>query len=245
MSKDAQTIISVRVNDQELRQMTLEQLNARLQTGDVSAEDTAWMPGLPTWTAVRSLEGVVLPSEPVDASPANREFREVLSSTTHPWRRFFARFIDLILFSLLIGFLPISLASDSWLVLTLMDILTYLLWLPLEALCLAKWGTTPGKNIFGIRVMRRSGGNLPFRLALRRSLSVWVKGEALGISLLSIITNIMAYFRLTETGTTLWDAEVDAVVVHWKWGFLWGLICTLLVIMAYLLLAFIQYSAQM
>ncbi|HEY2809908.1 MAG TPA: RDD family protein [Rhabdochlamydiaceae bacterium] len=43
------------------------------------------------------------------------------------------------------------------------------LWIPFEALLLKRYGTTPGKSLFGIRVHTEIGGNLSFIDALRRA----------------------------------------------------------------------------
>lgn len=57
----------------------------------------------------------------------------------------------------------------------------YLLWLPLEAGFLTATGTTPGKWVFGIRVVKSQGQKLAYPEALKRAFLVWVQGEGLGI----------------------------------------------------------------
>jgi hypothetical protein len=44
------------------------------------------------------------------------------------------------------------------------------LWIPIEALFISRYGTTPGKSLFGIRVHTEIGGNLTFIEALKRAL---------------------------------------------------------------------------
>lgn len=44
-----------------------------------------------------------------------------------------------------------------------------LFWIPLEALLLARYKTTPGKAIFGVRVENHLGGRLPWWVSLKRA----------------------------------------------------------------------------
>lgn len=157
------------------------------------------------------------------------ESKSFLGGLYHPWRRFFARTVDILsigiliffLFSFLMGYLfpknidgyvrfienPIGAA-----------IVLYLVWLPIEALFLSKIGTTPAKWIFGIRVISNSGGNLSYANAFKRAFLVFVQGEGFGIPLVTLFTRLFAYRRLTRTGTTIWDSSVESVVIHKKWG---------------------------
>ncbi len=45
-----------------------------------------------------------------------------------------------------------------------------LLWVPIEALLLSTWKTTPGKALFSIRIETHLGGKLPFWISLKRAL---------------------------------------------------------------------------
>ncbi len=157
------------------------------------------------------------------------ESKTFLGGAHHPWRRFFARTVDLmsigilifLLFSFSVGYLfpqnidrfikfienPIGAA-----------IVLYVLWLPFEALFLSLWGTTPAKWVFGIRVTSQNGGKLSYAQALKRTVLVFVQGEGFGIPLVTLFTRLFAYRRLTKTGTTLWDTSADTVVTHKKWG---------------------------
>jgi uncharacterized RDD family membrane protein YckC len=45
-----------------------------------------------------------------------------------------------------------------------------LLWAPLEALLISKWGTTPGKALLGLSVRDAVGFKLPYSLSLKRAL---------------------------------------------------------------------------
>ncbi len=152
-----------------------------------------------------------------------------LGGIHHPWRRFFARTVDLlssgliifVLFSFLVGMLfPQNV--DGFLNAVenpiTAGIIIYLLWLPIEAVILAFTGTTPAKWVFGIRVLSHTGNKLSYPNALKRVFLVWIQGEGLGIPLVTLFTRLFAYRRLTKTGTTLWDTSVESIVTHKKWG---------------------------
>ncbi|ANX03401.1 hypothetical protein PG2T_03795 [Immundisolibacter cernigliae] len=102
--------------------------------------------------------------------------------------------------------------GQFWLV-----ILALFLMIPVEAALLSQFKTTPGKWLFGIEVANPDGEPLSSEDARRRSLDVWVKGLGLGIPIVLIVPMMLAYRRLTRTGTTLWDTSCHAVVTHRSW----------------------------
>jgi len=109
----------------------------------------------------------------------------------HPWRRFFARNLDLV-FSMVPAVIIITLllylmlpndqmvdrvlAHDTFLL-----IAAYLVWIPMEAGFLASIGTTPAKWIFGIRVQCQNGGNLTFINAFKRASLVFLIGDVFAV----------------------------------------------------------------
>jgi len=171
-----------------------------------------------------------------------------LGGRHHPWRRFMARTIDsctsgLALFLSLIfvstaampeqtaGFVEViqnpAIASAVLLI----------IWLPFEAFLLSSFGTTPAKWLFGIRVSRPDGAPLSFMAAIKRSLLLFVQGAGLGLPLITYVTQFFAYQRLTRTGTTRWDASVNAVVHHKKWGVIRVIACTAAVFLVLILMS--------
>ncbi len=171
---------------------------------------------------------------------------------THPWRRYFARLIDLIaigglIFVLSINFLVYLLPENIILINTIFGniivelIIQYILWVPIEALFISFFGTTPGKWLYGISVIKIDGTKLSFSESLERAIFVWVKGDAFGIPIILLITNYFGYKRLTKSETTLWDNEVNSIVVHKKWGF----IRVVFVVFITALIFLINYRLQM
>lgn len=154
----------------------------------------------------------------------------------HPWRRFFARTVDictsgLVLFVLMIFSLSATMpeqaagfgrAIENPII---AGIVLYLIWVPAEAVLLSLFGTTPAKWLFGIRVVHPNGDLLSLSAALNRSFLVFVQGVGFGIPFVALFTQLFAYRRLTKAGTTLWDASTSAVVLHMKWGIFRGFAC--------------------
>ena len=171
------------------------------------------------------------PAAPVDQS------KKFLGGQHHPWRRLFARTVDictagLVLFMLLIfafsATMPEQAAGFAKAIENpiIASVVLYLIWLPAEALLLSLFGTTPAKWLFGIRVAHPGGNLLSFAAALNRSFLVFVQGVGFGIPFVALFTQLFAYRRLTKTGTTLWDTSTTAVVIHKKWGMFRALACT-------------------
>lgn len=167
-----------------------------------------------------------------------------LGGDTHPWRRYFARFVDtliiLVLFVALVFGAAKGMPEHSVGVLVAIANLPeiaigiglLLLWVPIEAVFLATFGATPAKALFGIKVVHADGSLLTFAQALERSFRVFVQGNGLGFPLFTLFTNLFAYQRLTKTGTTLWDTATDAEVRHAEWGAVRMLACIAAVVVS-------------
>ena len=144
------------------------------------------------------------------------------------WSRYFARMLDVLVFSLLVGIVAavagtlaapeatdevIAVMDSSRLWTMVADLASFVIALPLIAMSLVL-GQTPGKWLFGIRVRGPQGDKLRLSSALHRELLVWTRGLALGLPLLSFVTLVMSYARLTEDGATAWDRRVGSQVSH-------------------------------
>ncbi len=188
-------------------------------------------------------------SAPVDQSKA------FLGGQHHPWRRLFARTVDictsgLVLFLLLIfafsAAMPEQAAGFAKAIENpiIASVVLYLIWLPAEAFLLSVFGTTPAKWLFGIRVEHPGGNLLSLAEALNRSFLVFVQGVGFGIPFVALFTQLFAYRRLTRTGTTLWDASTSAVVLHKKWGVFRGLACTAAVFAVLILISALNAAGK-
>lgn len=189
------------------------------------------------------------PAAPVDQS------KKFFGGQHHPWRRLFARTVDictagLVLFMLLIfafsATMPEQAAGFAKAIENpiIASVVLYLIWLPAEALLLSLFGTTPAKWLFGIRVAHPGGNLLSFAAALNRSFLVFVQGVGFGIPFVALFTQLFAYRRLTKTGTTLWDTSTTAVVLHKKWGVFRALACTAAVFAVLILISALNAAGK-
>ncbi len=284
---DGKMRIFVEKEYQPRLELSLGEVNQKLEIGEFDGTENAWTAGQKEWTELNKISGVIIPQPPpiskpnestndndrlagerladqtenndemqqppppiIKSKPVERESPLPLSTSSgqvknelasesskeietgqsyHPWRRLLARTVDLasggllliFLFSILIALLfPNSVEGyvaflDN---VIMAGILMYILWIPCEAFFISKLGTTPGKWIFGISVISTTGENLPYMRSLKRAFGVWMQGDAFSFFIVTIITRLFAYRRLTTTGTTLWDISSGSTVSHKEWG---------------------------
>jgi hypothetical protein len=170
----------------------------------------------------------------VEESPSVRTPRLIVeddgwqSTRATPWRRYFARMFDTVVLGAVIwfvlgfvfaasstrlyeAFFGVHGLAKSTLVST---VLTFLLIAPVEALMIGVSGTTIGKWIFGVRVTRPDGRAIGLLGAGRREASVLLGGLGLGIPLVSLVTMIVGYRTLADTGSASWDSGEPWVVTY-------------------------------
>ncbi len=146
---------------------------------------------------------------------------DTVSKVTAPWRRFFAREIDLTLNSLLwSAFLTLVIgvnisedflvdASLSFLLVSTTGSLfiTNVIVLLVEPLFLTFTGTTPGKFCFGLQVAADDGKQLTYREALRRTWYVLWKGYGFFIPIYWIIRMYKSYKACKNDETLYWEED--------------------------------------
>lgn len=137
--------------------------------------------------------------EPVEIVSENNGDRENCLKLA-PFVRFLARMVDYVMIALMWNFL-FTARSQWWFSFPI------LAWIPIEAILLATWGTTPGKFLLKISIKSINGRKLDFGKALRRSFLVWFQGMSLGIKWLSLFSMLLSYWQLKYLGSTLWDRE--------------------------------------
>jgi uncharacterized RDD family membrane protein YckC len=157
---------------------------------------------------------------------------EYKSLHIRPWSRFFARYIDMYVFGILLGifslfFYPQLLSGNQ-----IKDgLIVLFLWCIVEPLCLCAFGTTLGKLIFKIKISSIDGKKLKLINVYKRSFGVWIVGLGFGLPVISLFTLIAAQSRLNRTGTTFWD-ENKFMVAHEEVGYLRKAIAFLIIISA-------------
>jgi len=161
-----------------------------------------------------------------------------------PWRRYFARLFDLTLLGsiawMLIGYVWYSLSpldADEWFnnLNPLVDmVLSVFSGCFVSGIALGVFGTTPGKLIFGIRVRTMAGGRLSVFDAIQRDMMVYLKGLALGIPLISLITIVVAYVTLKRQNEMSWD--VGQYAVYYRRNSVAQILLTILGIVLYVVM---------
>jgi len=156
-----------------------------------------------------------------------------------PWLRFWARTTDNLLFAYLVGFL-LGIGSEAGISIfdsffelpnLLIGLLILIPYVFVEPAMLSAWGTTPTRAMLRIRLRKATGDKmLSYSEALSRSFKVWVRGLALGIPLVSLVTMLTAYHRLNGSGITSWDKEGDLTVSHQELSVLRGILAFLIVV---------------
>lgn len=184
------------------------------------------------------------------------ESKSFLGGVHHPWRRFFARTVDLMssgvfvffLFYFSFGYLfPNNIGGFVKFIENPIGaaIVLYALWIPVEALFLSARGTTPAKWVFGIRITSNTGEKLSYAQALKRTFLVFVQGDGFGIPLATVFTRLYAYRRLTKTGTTLWDTSASSVVTHKRWGIIRALASALVTFATFVVMSIFDIFNKM
>jgi uncharacterized RDD family membrane protein YckC len=146
------------------------------------------------------------------------------STPVTPWRRYGARVLDISIngsigaFLLGLGWYAIAPMSAEAFFSSLnpvVDILlTVFLSIIISGILIGFSGSSIGKWVFGIRVTMDNGSPMGIINGLLRDVNVWIKGLALGIPFISVVTLFMSYRRLNNKGFTSWDESEGYVVTH-------------------------------
>lgn len=128
----------------------------------------------------------------------------------HPWRRYFARAIDLTLVGLMVSFVQFVLLHHNLVNISkgenvLCGLAGWGLLVLIEPLLLARFGTTAGKWCMGITVTRPDGERLSYSEALNRTALVWFYGAGLGLPLVELVCSYLSYRRYTRGEELAWE----------------------------------------
>ena len=151
------------------------------------------------------------------------DFKHGTDNSPRPWRRFFARSVDYFVAAFVVLFFigyfrQLGLLSQKTSI-SLMNPVTfgfiaYFVWIFMESALLAWFGNTPGKMLFGLRVV---SSQQPPRY-LNRAFSVWFRGIGLGLPFVWLITASLAHSQLKKSGLTSWDKDYGFTVEAYPIG---------------------------
>ena len=133
-----------------------------------------------------------------------------------PWRRYFARMLDLNIFTLVVAFIAGSVFPDvgeeSFLIVwtTFGSILA----MPFVESFLMQTGggATPGKRLLGITVSLESGEEPTYMQLVKRNFKAMALGFGLGVPLVSLVTLVISYNKLNTDVITPWDRSGGFIV---------------------------------
>ncbi|MGD9814041.1 MAG: RDD family protein [Hyphomonadaceae bacterium] len=155
---------------------------------------------------------------------------------TFPWARWAAKWIDLGVFSALLGaalviFFQFDWYSDS------AEAAFYLIlagafpfW---DGILVAMTGGSPGRAIFRFRIVSKDQAKPPpLGAALGRAWGAWIKGCGLGFPIVSLFTMLSSKDHLERRGLSSWDENSDTLVVHhgprwWSWFLFFALLAVI------------------
>lgn len=148
-------------------------------------------------------------------------------TVSHPWRRYFARSLDLGLCSLLWMAVCLFLfrwhPDNTWLIRLLNSYVAYGILLVLEPVLLCTWGYTPGKWIFGLAVRNPLGQKLTWGKAVDRTWGVFARGEGYGIPFYRLWRKYKCYCQCKDGEPEAWEEDTSYTIRDTRarrcWGF--------------------------
>ncbi len=137
-------------------------------------------------------------------------------SHVNPQARLLARFFDYALF--LLGLWVLRILFKGGFPAHLFEYLIpfeFFTWIPIEAVLLSVWGTTPGKFLLKTKLRQGRKEKLDFQTALKRSFNVWFRGLGMGIPVINVLCMLIASSKLRMQGITSWDREDNLSISHY------------------------------
>jgi hypothetical protein len=172
--------------------------------------------------------GIAASPAPDTASPALDAYRpygepgpdqvdaSLVAGEPHPWLRWLARVVDMTITAFVLGMVVGIVAPSSTIFNSSLatSIIVLLVWMVAEPFVVTHFENTPGKALLNIQLRTAEGRSLRLDQAFQRSARVWFFGLGAGVPIVSLITMIVAYQKLTREGITSWDKAGNFSVTH-------------------------------
>lgn len=134
------------------------------------------------------------------------------SQPPFPWRRFFARSIDMSIYGMAFDAIAaivfkINISDLSFPFSIVSVVVSIIVMLLLEPFFLSRWGTTPGKWIWGIKVTDKWGRNLEYKDARTRTWEVLCYGYGFHIPIYSIYRMWKCYKACKNSELIVWEQD--------------------------------------
>ena len=229
--------IYIRRNESSDGPYSIEQVQDLIAQGMLRLDDWAQVEGESQWQPLHEIPDVhfkpppgmhpafEVPDEAPDAIADGPQVR--------PWIRYWARTLDTLVFAVGVGAIFAVIAPEAIETRAterLLEFIALILWIPIEAAFISSFGATAGKALLRINVVNPDGSKLSYPQSLKRSFNVWLRGMGIGIPLVSIISMILAYKSLTNSGKTSWDRIGGYRVRHREIGTVRGTIAIIILV---------------
>ncbi len=221
-----------------------------IREGRLHGPEHVWRKGMEDWVPLRELEDFTSYWPPSPEMLAQAEAARTLARTEldrpQPWLRFWARMLDLIFYVFALAFILTAVAPEPtqyWAIWAAqhhvpVEPFILLLYIPLEAWVLSRYGTTPGKSLLCIQIRTLAGGLPTFSQAVHRTTQMCLRGLAMGLYVLPLFSMLWWKVRLARHPVTTWDERAETRVEHgepesWRYfvvtGILLGVLLTFIV----------------
>lgn len=145
-------------------------------------------------------------------------FREYVERPYHPIRRFLSRVTDYALLRIILEFFIVVILRIRPYGNFLTGLITYgtpFLMVPITAYMLSRWGTTPGKWLYGLSLSSENGCKLSYADAKEREWRVLKEGYGLGIPVWSVLRLYKSY-RSYQVWNMEWDTFCEYQFENWN-----------------------------
>lgn len=205
------------VGDARKGPVSIDVLRAMLLEGKVAQSTLVWKEGLKEWAPLSEISDLqqVVRAVPPELPKLSAREHLIALPLAGPWRRFFARLVDLWIIALPTAFLvALALSSISqtfgfWIQRPGSEYAFGWLLMPLlllaEAAIYAIFGNTAGKSLLGISVTTVGAQRPTAAQYLHRQLGVYWFGLGTGFPLVSLFTMARQHGRLKSGGHARYD----------------------------------------
>jgi len=193
--------------------LTDYEIREKIESGELDASTPAWHETLDAWKTLgdiqlfdHSLHPNATPPEPVRNEAPARDSSDT-TPNPHLFRRFWARWLDLYLFSGIWWLAMWAMGRDIGQLLTQpwIVLLHYAPWFAIEAMLISRFATTPGKWLLKLKVLNLDGSRLSLQASMLRAGRVFLMGIGFGLAGLCLLCQAFACFSVNRFGSPLWD----------------------------------------
>ena len=140
----------------------------------------------------------------------------------YPWRRFFARTMDIIIYSsvwsiFLVLLFHVNVVNRSGMEDFFDTVMALLIMMFVEPLLLHLFGTTLGKVILGLRIKNTDGRRLSYREGLERTWGVLRYGIGYNIPIYNLFRLWKSYKLCSKNEIQPWDEYISYTIKDTKW----------------------------